>query len=206
MSKKNSDENNKAYFLQRLLAYVFDMTIVVLVSTLISYPFISTKAVDKLNKQSSEILEKYQNQEISAKTYFNQSMDNSYQLSKETGLTNIVTIVVYVLYFIVYQMYMNGQTIGKRIMKIRIVKNKDGTLSMNDMLIRGLINNYILANILIAIFVLINRNTYVYGSSIVQIIQYAILIASIFMIIIRKDGRSVADLICGTKVVSLKEE
>jgi uncharacterized RDD family membrane protein YckC len=206
MSKKNSDENNKAYFLQRLLAYVFDMTIVVLVSTLISYPFISTKAVDKLNKQSSEILEKYQNQEISAKTYFNQSMDNSYQLSKETGLTNIVTIVVYVLYFIVYQMYMNGQTIGKRIMKIRIVKNKDGTLSMNDMLVRGLINNYILANILIAIFVLINRNTYVYGSSIVQIIQYAILIASIFMIIIRKDGRSVADLICGTKVVSLKEE
>ena len=205
MSKKNSDENNKAYFLQRLLAYVLDMTIVVLVSTLISYPFISTKAVDKLNKQSSEILEKYQNQEISAKTYFNQSMDNSYQLSKETGLTNIVTIVVYVLYFIVYQMYMNGQTIGKRIMKIRIVKNKDGTLSMNDMLVRGLINNYILANILIAIFVLINRNTYVYGSSIVQIIQYAILIASIFMIIIRKDGRSVADLICGTKVVSLKE-
>lgn len=80
MSKKNSDENNKAYFLQRLLAYVLDMTIVVLVSTLISYPFISTKAVDKLNKQSSEILEKYQNQEISAKTYFNQSMDNSYQL------------------------------------------------------------------------------------------------------------------------------
>lgn len=206
MSKKNSDENNKAYFLQRLLAYVLDMTIVVFVSTLISYPFISTKAVDKLNKQSSEILEKYQNQEISAKTYFNQSMDNSYQLSKETGLTNIVTIVVYVLYFIVYQMYMNGQTIGKRIMKIRIVKNKDGTLSMNDMLVRGLINNYILANILIAIFVLINRNTYVYGSSIVQIIQYAILIASIFMIIIRKDGRSVADLICGTKVVSLKEE
>jgi uncharacterized RDD family membrane protein YckC len=206
MSKKNSDENNKAYFLLRLLAYVLDMTIVVLVSTLISYPFISTKAVDKLNKQSSEILEKYQNQEISAKTYFNQSMDNSYQLSKETGLTNIVTIVVYVLYFIVYQMYMNGQTIGKRIMKIRIVKNKDGTLSMNDMLVRGLINNYILANILIAIFVLINRNTYVYGSSIVQIIQYAILIASIFMIIIRKDGRSVADLICGTKVVSLKEE
>ena len=206
MSKKNSDENNKAYFLQRLLAYVLDMTIVVLVSTLISYPFISTKAVDKLNKQSSEILEKYQNQEISAKTYFNQSMDNSYQLSKETGLTNIVTIVVYVLYFIVYQMYMNGQTIGKRIMKIRIVKNKDGTLSMNDMLVSGLINNYILANILIAIFVLINRNTYVYGSSIVQIIQYAILIASIFMIIIRKDGRSVADLICGTKVVSLKEE
>lgn len=206
MSKKNSDENNKAYFLQRLLAYVLDMTIVVLVSTLISYQFISTKTVDKLNKQSSEILEKYQNQEISAKTYFNQSMDNSYQLSKETGLTNIVTIVVYVLYFIVYQMYMNGQTIGKRIMKIRVVKNKDGTLSMNDMLIRGLINNYILANILIAIFVLINRNTYVYGSSIVQIIQYAILIASIFMIIIRKDGRSVADLICGTKVVSLKEE
>ena len=62
MSKKNSDENNKAYFLQRLLAYVLDMTIVVLVSTLISYPFISTKTVDKLNKQSSEILEKYQNQ------------------------------------------------------------------------------------------------------------------------------------------------
>ena len=47
------------------------------------------------------------NSDENNKAYFNQSMDNSYQLSKETGLTNIVTIVVYVLYFIVYQMYMN---------------------------------------------------------------------------------------------------
>ena len=53
MSKKNSDENNKAYFLQRLLAYVLDMTIVVLVSTLISYPFIF-RNIRKISKSRNK--------------------------------------------------------------------------------------------------------------------------------------------------------
>lgn len=200
----NSDE--RAYFLQRLLAYFVDIIIVVTISTLISYPFTSNKSVEKLNEQSTEIMEKYTKQEIDAQTYINQSMDNSYQIYRETGLSTVITIVIYVLYFIVFQTYMKGQTVGKRFMKIKIVKNDNSELTMNDMILRNLINNFILADILIAILVLISKNAYFYGSMVVEVIQYSILIASIFMIIIRKDGRSVADFIAGTKVINLKEE
>jgi len=162
--------------------------------------------VEKLNEQSTAIMEKYTKQEIDAQTYINQSMDNSYQIYRETGLSTVITIVIYVLYFIVLQNYMKGQTIGKRFMKIKIVKNDNSELTMNDMILRNLINNFILADILRAILVLISKNAYFYGSMIVEVIQYSILIASIFMIIIRKDGRSVADFIAGTKVINLKEE
>lgn len=206
--KKEKVTNNeeRAYFLQRLLAYFVDVIIVVTVATLISYPFTSNKSVEKLNQQSTEIMEKYTKQEIDAQTYVNQSMDNSYQISKETGLSTVITIVLYVLYFIVFQTYMEGQTIGKRFMKIKVVKNDNSELTMNDMILRNLINNFILADILIAILVLISRDAYFYGSMVVEAIQYSILIASIFMIIIRKDGRSVADFIAGTKVINLKED
>jgi len=204
--EKVTNSGERAYFLQRLLAYFVDIIIVVTISTLISYPFTSNKSVEKLNEQSTEIMEKYTKQEIDAQTYINQSMDNSYQIYRETGLSTVITIVIYVLYFIVFQTYMKGQTIGKRFMKIKIVKNDNSELTMNDMILRNLINNFILADILRAILVLISKNAYFYGSMIVEVIQYSILIASIFMIIIRKDGRSVADFIAGTKVINLKEE
>lgn len=204
--EKKVNKQERAYFLQRLLAYVVDIIIVVTIATLISFPFSTNKTVEKLNKQSTEIMQKYTNQEIDAKTYINQTMDNSYLLSKETGLVTIITIVIYVLYFIVYQAYMGGQTIGKKLMKIQIIKNDGSKLTMNDMIIRNIINNSILANIFLAIFVLISKNAYYYGSMVVEMIQYLILIVSIFMIILRKDGRSIPDFMAGTKVINLKEE
>ena len=116
-----------------------------------------------------------------------------------------MTIVVEILYFMVLQFYLGGQTLGKRLLKIKIVKQDGSDLSMNDVVIRNLINNSIFADIVVAIMILFNKNVYFYGSSIVQIIQYIIIFVSIFMIIVRKDGRSVSDLIAGTRVVKVKE-
>ena len=197
-------KNDKAYFIQRLGAFLIDIIIIGLVSTIVTLPF-QSKSVDKLSNQSIEIMQSYINQEINANTYMNQSIDITYQIAKLTGLSTVITVTLYVLYFIVLQYYMNGQTLGKRILKIKIVKKDDTDLSMNDLVIRNVINNSILCNTIVAILALVNKNTYFYGSAIIQFIQYSIIIISLFMIIIRKDGRSIPDFIASTKVIKLEE-
>ncbi|MBR4617849.1 MAG: RDD family protein [Bacilli bacterium] len=204
MQKKNK-ENVRAYFVQRLAAFLLDVIIVGLICTVLTIPF-TNDSVAKLSDQSIDIMQNYINHEISATTYMNQSIDITYQLAKLNGLSTVVTIVVYVLYFIVLQYYMKGQTLGKRILKIRVVKNDDSVLSMNDLVVRNIINNGIVFDIIIAILALVSKNIYFYGSAIVEFIQYVIIFASVLMVIIRKDGRSISDFIAGTKVISLKED
>ena len=193
----------RALFIQRLIAYIIDMIIISCVSSIISYSFIDFNSYEKLTKEGDKVLEKYTKQEIDFKVYFSDSMDIEYQKSKITGFTNIITIAILVFYFIVYQIYNNGQTIGKKIMKIRIIKNDNDILSMNNMIIRELFNSSIFVNIFIAIVAFFGRNSYIYGSLIASIFQYVFIGITVFMIFFRKDGRGLADFIGATKVVMI---
>ena len=198
-------KEEKAYFIQRLFAWIIDIIIVALITSIITYPFINNKNVTKLNDEVTKITEKYVNGDLKTNTYISQTIDVNYELAKETGFSNIIQIIMLVLYFIVFQVYKNGQTIGKKIMKIRIVKNDNSELTMNDLIIRNLINNAILVNIIVSVVTLISKNIYYYTSSTLEIVQFLIIITTVFMIIIRKDGRGLSDMIAKTKVVRIEE-
>lgn len=194
-------ENTRAFFVQRLIAYLIDMFIITILSTIVTYPFTDVESISKFSKETEQILVNYQDGKIDMNTYFNQAMDINYEQSKINGFASIIQILLLVLYFIVYQVYNNGQTIGKRIMKIRIVMNDNLDLTMNNMIIRELFNNLILLNIIVSILLLFNRNIYIYGTTILEGLQYLFLIVTVVMIFIRKDGRGLSDFLGKTKVI-----
>lgn len=202
---KKKEKAGKAYFVQRLAAYLIDMIIISVIAALVTLPFTNGSTLKKLDEQSKEVMENYVNQKIDLGTYFIQSMDLGFERSKAVGFSNVITIIILVLYFIVFQIYNNGQTLGKKIMKIKIIKNDGSNLSMNDMIIRELINNFILADILVAIVILLGKDIYFYGTMGIELIQYIVLIVTVIMIINRKDGRGLADLLVNTKVVNFDD-
>lgn len=202
--KKNNEE--KAYFLQRLLAFIIDLVIVSTIVSIITFPFTSSKNIENLNEEANELVEKYVNEEIDVKTYFNQTQDISYDLSRELNVSSIIEVIVYVLYFVVFQIYRNGQTIGKKCLKIKIVKNDNSDLTMNGMLVRSMFNNFILADILMILISLFGRSVYFYGSLFVVVFQYSILFLSILLVAFSKNGRSLGDYITNTKVIKLSEK
>ena len=204
MSKVKENEFEKAYFVSRFVAFLLDILIVGFVASILTLPF-QTESVQKLNNEAMDASKSYINQEISSTVYINKSIDINYQLAKATGISKVITILIYVIYFIVIQKKMNGQTIGKKIMKIKVIKDDDEELTTNDFLFRSLINNSIFCNILIVIFALINKNVCFYGTSIVQLIHTLVVLISAFMVIIRKDGKTIADLVAKTKVVKMEE-
>ena len=140
-------ELNRASFVKRLCAYVIDYLLVVLVISVISMPFTDTKKTEKLEKESTEIIEKYQKGEITPDEYLQRYSSVYYNLSRNTGIVTFITIIVYILYYVVFQLYNKGQTIGKKLMKIKVI-SIDGELSMNQMIFRSLIVNMLLLNII----------------------------------------------------------
>lgn len=201
--KVNENTNNvKALFIQRILAFFLDIVIVSCVATLISYPFVDNDDIIKLNDSSNEILEKYVAQEIDINTYFMEVKVISFKLAKEYGALYIATIFIAIMYFVVYQFYNNGQTIGKKLMRIRIKSSDADQLIMNNMVIRALIINSIFVDMMVFAFsIFANENIYFYGVGIVEFIGYTIILISGLMVMFSKSGRGLHDIFSHTEVV-----
>lgn len=197
--KTKGDE--KAYFIQRLVAFIIDILLVSAVASLIAIPFVDRKENEKLSKETTALAEKFINSEISNEEFIEENKDLSYRTAKEVGMISLITIALNILYFVVYQLYNKGQTVGKKLMKIKIIST-DGELFMNQMIFRAFIANFILVDLLSFLFMLTkSKELYFYGTGIFQFIQYIIVIVSVFMIMFRKDGCSIHDKLVHTKVI-----
>ena len=112
---------NNALFIQRFAAFIIDIMIVSLIASFISTPFINASNSEKLTKQSSELVEKVMAGEIDQKTYIKEASVITYQIDKNNALYTIINIIFGFVYFVIFQFYKKGQTIGKQIFKIKEV-------------------------------------------------------------------------------------
>ena len=198
--KKNHDI--KAMFSQRILAFLIDLVLISVMTSFITVFVPVNDTATKLYEEQNKVLEGYVEGTVSMEEYVNQMVDLSYDISKQTVIVSIVTIVISLLYYVVYPCYNNGQTLGKKLMKIKIKKIDESDLSMNDLLIRGMVNNSILVNIINVIFVLfLSKNIFLSASSLASVIQYLVLIISLIMIAFTRNARGLHDLAAKTEVV-----
>lgn len=196
------EQFEKALFVQRFLAFLLDIVLVSFVASFISYPFLDMDSIQKLNESSVEVMENYTNGKIDEKEYFNESSTISYELARKQGVNTLVIIFLNILYFVVYQIKNNGKTLGKQILKIRVVDSSNRDLSMNQMIFRALIINSILLDMIsFGVLIFANQSSYFYGVSFLAFIQFCILSVSTFMIMFGKDRRGLHDLVAHTDVV-----
>lgn len=199
---KNAQDSVGAAFITRLGAFIIDFFIISMIVSLLTYPFTNNSNYNKLSKEAANTIEQYSSGKIDMNTYINRSSDISYDMSKEALLTSLIGVFIFSLYYIVYQYRMNGQTIGKKLLKIKIVKDNNGDLTINDIMFRSLIVNFILYDIIsLCITMFLNKNLYFYGTLIFEIIQYLVIFIIAIMILSRKDKRGLHDIITHTRVI-----
>ena len=201
--KKNS---NLATLFERICAFFIDMLIVSFVATLLISPL---QKIDdnKYSKELNRVIEEYKEGKISAKVYFNRYSDINYDVTRQQGLSVIIEIFIYILYFVVLQFKLKGQTLGKKIMKIKVKKEDDSDLEINDLIFRSLFINSIFYNIvLICIVLFTNKDIYLYGNSILLFLQYIFIFVSIILIVVKSKKQGLHDMMVHTIVISTKRE
>ena len=192
---------------KRITAYLVDIMIITFISSLITFVIPTSENYTKLTKQFSNLTEEYANQKITKEEYLTKGSEINYSLSRETVAESIVTLVITISYFVVFTYFMNGETIGKKIMKIKITSNNHKKLTMNNYLVRSLIINSILLQFISILTILfLDKKTYLSVYNIISNVFSIIFVVSFMMILFRKDGRGLHDILANTKVISTEKK
>lgn len=191
----------KGMFSKRCLAYIIDLIIITIVISCITNMFSLNKETESY-KQLEEMSEKLSNNEIDTDIYLEKTRDINYQISKSNILTNIISIILYILYFVIYQYIAKGQTIGKKLLKIKI-SNLNGTnISLSGSLIRTLILHGVLINIILVMAImLLTKTLYIKINALLTLLQTIVIGTSMAMVILKKDGRGIHDILSNAIVL-----
>ncbi len=199
---KQKLETVPAFFFQRCIAFIIDVFLVSVAVSIISIPFVDNDAVSKLSQDANEVVDQYVSQKIDEKTYFSETMNISYQLARKNGIVTLISLFLEILYFVVYQFYHNGQTIGKKLMKIQVISTTDSALTMNQMIFRSFIINSILVEMILFGFTIFSpKEIYYYGDIFFEGLQFIIMLVCIIMVMFSKEGLGLHDRLTHTRVI-----
>ena len=209
--------NNSGVF-KRLFAFIIDMIIVSIISSIIYSGLnaifnFKTTTTEKYVNSVEEITNKFNeidkdNPSDIEETYnlmskFSKMTKENYKDITIEGVPNsLVNFVVIVLYFIVLAFYLKGQTLGKKLLNIRVVNNDNKPVTVNALVVRGIILYSLYTTIVDLIFVFIlDNDSYYKLHSVMSGISFTVMFISFIMIIFNKDKKGIHDLISKTKVV-----
>ena len=218
--------------IKRFVAYAIDILIVSMISSLITSNTLINKDFKKYMdtyEKYEEVVDKYEDDKEALndaleyeaitddeydikleelnETFDKDNVNYNYKLIKLSIVSTIVSILVILLYFVVIQYYFNGQTVGKKIIKLRVVSNSSKKLNILNYLFRSLILNSVLINTLSIIMVFaLSKNNYLIYNEIIYVVNYIIEMAIIFMMGFNKDNRGLQDYVANTKVIYEGEE
>jgi uncharacterized RDD family membrane protein YckC len=197
------EQHLKALFSQRFVAFMIDLILVSFITSLVTAIIPTNSSIDKLYDQQVKIVENYTNQKITMQEYVNQLVDINYDIAKQTGIITLVSIAISLLYYVLYVYRNDGQSIGKKMMKIKIQKkDKDKELTMNDLLFRTMILQGTLVSIIgFCTILFLDKDTYLATNSLLNLIQYSILIISFFLVAFTKERQGLHDMVAKTEVV-----
>ena len=191
----------KANFIQRALAYLLDIFILSFIFSIITIGF---KPNTEIEKKYNEVYDNYIKGEITAEQYLDEYTDVLYDMQKANALPNAINTVLIIAYFIVFQYLNKGQTIGKKLLKIKIVNEDKKEISLSQMLIRGIMIYSILSSLInIILFFNVSRKVYMTSYLTIGAIETLILFLSAIFILYRNDKKALHDIV--SKSIVIKE-
>lgn len=193
--------------LKRIIAFVIDIVIVSLVVSLINL-----LPLDPYKDKYKDSYEKY-NEVVQKSTedekndYKDEIIELNYEVYKYRTYSSMFSATALILYFGVLPLVMNGQTLGKKIMKLRVVSNNEKKLNFWKYLIRIVIlNNIWLSLINIGAVYVVSGVKFYYVTYVISMLSSLIYMLNLIMVMFRKDNRGLHDMVAGTKVIEVSND
>ena len=191
----------KAKFFDRLTAYIIDVIIISLITSII---FTSIPTNNKeLEKQLSSLQDEVLSNNITYEEFVDEYQDLYYKNKKDTMTQSAITLTITIAYFVIFQYMNKGQTIGKKILHLRVVDNNtEKPLSIFKGLIRSLLIWNILSGTLgIVLIYILNKESYITSNLIISSLESIFIFITAMFTLYRKDNRGLHDIIINSKVI-----
>lgn len=193
--------------LKRFIAFTIDIFIVsIICEALSTMNFINIYRDDYLKtyNEYQEIYDSFENNQITLDQYNENVIYYNYELSKDNIISYIIYIVIFTSYFVGLNCLYDGQTLGKKLMNIKIESKNNKKLNawtyiLRTILLTGIFGTFVL---LILVFIL-KEKAYYDVSFIISLLQYILQLIICITTLLNKEGRGLHDIICKTKVVDL---
>ena len=208
----------KAGFLKRLGAYIIDILIVSIIFTLITINITNDK-LDNLNKEYNEAMYEFSaliygvdnttneiatddnNVEEDYDALTTKIIDLQYDIQKESILDNSIYLLILVVYFVIFEFWNKGQTIGKKLFGLKVTADK-GKLKFWMVLVRNIIIQGIFVTLVSLVIInLVSKDIYLEITNSLSILQSLFIVVSALMILYRKDKRGLHDMMARCTVV-----
>lgn len=194
--------------LKRLLAYIIDILIVGFVASALAnidilnpYLYNYIEAYEKYSKEMDSLNEDNVFDKIKSEEFV---LD--YQNVLKYGVySSVISIICYILYFGGFQKWNKNQTVGKKLMRLKVVNknNKDDVRLWQYILRTIIVYNLLFNSLSVVVSYMFKGNLFFTTSIITSIIGYVITYVGYIMILFRKDGCGLHDFVSGTKVVEV---
>ena len=189
---------------RRLVAYLFDMMVLMGILMLIYYFLPESHNITVLNQEFDHVNDLLFSNNISFGSYLTRVASIMQELDKERILYSLINAVYIIVYFVIIP-FKTKKTFGMYLMGLKY-ESKDGKFSVDDLLVRSMITCgllYLLAS-LVLIYVLPSI-AYFLTNIIFAIIQISLVVISFFMVLYRKDHRGLQDLWSRTIIIRDKK-
>ena len=172
----------------------------------------------KLDIYNDILIEKYEDNKLSKGEYkeisnkINEDTQSltkeyNYKLGKISILDSIITLLTTLLYFGIIQYFLKGQTIGKKLLNLKVVSASKKEINVINYILRSLIINNVLLNTIGIIFLAYSsKKIYLKADSILSMLVSIVEAITIFLVMTREDKRGLHDLLFNTKVIEVSKE
>ena len=191
----------KATFFERVGSYLIDTIIVSFIFSLICLGFGNyTSSTEKLMK---ELDDKLLEEKITPEEYLKEYQDLMYDYQKENVLELGISVALTIAYYVVFQYMNKGQTLGKKLLKLRVVdKDTNKPISILKGLLRSLLILSILSGTLsIILLYIVGKKLYFPIYSGLLMIEGIFILTTMMFVLYKKDKRGLHDIITNTVVI-----
>lgn len=204
------------YVYRRISAFLIDVFLVTFVSTVFSSISYVNPFIENYKVAYDEYREIYKSESESVLTnptiknvvdYSNKMSKQIYKIDYSMLFNNIYYLVFSFLYFVLFAYFTNGQTLGKKLFKLKVVRQDGEKVKLSNLMLRTLLSGssiFMGVNIIVVIqllLLLISQNqVYFYAILFSSMISYVIEIIGL-VLLFSKEHRSLDDIIASTKVI-----
>lgn len=204
------------YVYRRISAFLIDIFLVTFVSTIFSSILYVNPFIENYKVAYDEYREIYKSESESVLTnptiknvvdYSNKMSKQIYKIDYSMLFNNIYYLVFSFLYFVLFAYFTNGQTLGKKLFKLKVVRQDGEKLKLSNLMLRTLLSGssiFMGVNIIVVIQLLLlmipQNQVYFYAILFSSMISYVIEIIGLILLF-SKEHRSLDDIIGSTKVI-----